>query len=318
MMKYVLLMTAALTLIGCGQAKDAADATKDKMASAADSAKSSASSAMKSAETMVGAGFDSAKLSTILAAQPAKVKTRYTYRNPKETLEFFEIEPGMTVVEALPGGGWYSKILLPYLGEDGGLIGADYALDMWPHFGGFATPEFIEKKKSWPTEWTAQATEWRGETGPTISAFAFGTRDETLDGTADAALFIRAMHNLNRFTDKGDYMGKALADVNALLKDGGILGVVQHRAPEGNSAESSTGSNGYLKQSEVIAAVEAAGFSLVESSEINANAKDVPSNSDIVWRLPPSMSTSSEDEALKAEMAAIGESDRMTLKFVKR
>lgn len=322
MMKHFLLLTAALTLAACSQAKDSAQNVVKEAADAASNVtqatKDTVTDAVKSTGAMMESGFDSAKLSTILAAQPAKVKARYTYRHPKETLEFFEIEPGMTVVEALPGGGWYTKILLPYLGEEGGLIGADYALDMWSHFGGFATAEFIEKKKSWPTEWTAQAIEWRGETGPKVEAFAFGNRDTSLDGTADAALFIRALHNLNRFSDKGDYMGQALADVHALLKDGGILGVVQHRAPESNSAEASTGSNGYLKQSDLIATIEAAGFKLVDTSEINANAKDTPSNSDIVWRLPPSMSTSSEDEALKAEMTAIGESDRMTLKFVKR
>jgi len=74
------------------------------------------------------------QLATVLDAQPEKVKARYQYRHPQETLEFFGIEPGMTVMEALPGGGWYSKILLPYLGKDGHLIGADYDLDMYAAF----------------------------------------------------------------------------------------------------------------------------------------------------------------------------------------
>jgi len=86
-------------------------------------------------------------LDTILAAQPDDVKARYQYRHPDQTLTFFGIEPGMTVVEALPGGGWYTKILLPLLGEEGTLIGADYALDMWPKFG-FMNDEQLEAKKT--------------------------------------------------------------------------------------------------------------------------------------------------------------------------
>ncbi len=336
-MKNILLTTACLALISCGSSKsDMQDSVKDTGETASDTVKDIRTKADSAKDALIdeaqsvtdklnatisadsGAGFDSVKLSAILADQPAKIKARYPYRNPKETLEFFGIEPSMTVVEALPGGGWYSKILLPYLGQDGKLIGVDYALDMWSHFGGFATPEFIENKKSWPKEWTAQAIEWRGENGPDITAFAFGSRDTSLDGTADAALFIRAMHNLNRFAEKKDYIGEALSDMHALLKPGGILGVVQHRAPEDNSAESSTGQNGYLKQSELIKTIEAAGFTLIEASEINANKNDKPSNSDIIWRLPPSLSTSREDDTLKAQMLAIGETDRMTLKFVKQ
>lgn len=310
-LKTFLCLTAVCALSACG---GSTHTVQDGVPT--DSARVATDTLATSAQ--VTRGFDDAKLTKILADQPAPVKARYTYRHPKETLEFFGIEPGMTVVEALPGGGWYSKILLPYLGEDGRLIGADYALDMWTHFGGFANAEFLEKKKSWPQEWTAQAQQWRGEAGPDVSAFAFGARDKALDGTADAALFIRALHNLNRFSDKSDYIGQALGDVQALLKPGGILGVVQHRAPEGNSPDSSSGSQGYLKQAQLIETIEAAGFDLVETAEFNANPKDIPSNSDIVWRLPPSLSTSSENEALKAQMIAVGESDRMTLKFVKR
>src|SRR5690606_39749337 len=118
----------------------------------------------------VPAHADSARLAAVLAAQPDDVKARYEYRHPQETLEFFGIEPGMTVVEALPGGGWYSKILLPYLGKDGTLIGADYSMEMWPLFGGFATPEFIEKRKTWVTDAVEAAQEWRGEHGAKASA----------------------------------------------------------------------------------------------------------------------------------------------------
>ena len=91
-------------------------------------------------------------LTAILAAQPEEVQARYPYRNPQATLEFFEIEPGMTVVEALPGGGWYSKLLLPYLGSEGQLVGINYAIDLWPNFA-FASEEFLANIVNWPTTW---------------------------------------------------------------------------------------------------------------------------------------------------------------------
>lgn len=255
----------------------------------------------------------------LLAAQPDEVKARYEYRHPKETLEFFEIKPGMTVAEVLPGKVWYSQFLLPLIGDEGTLIGMDYALDMWGNFG-FANEEFLAKKKDWPTTWVDGVKEWRGENTADLAAFTFGNRDTSMDGKVDAILFIRALHNMSRFNDKGGYMDQAFTDSYALLKTGGTLGVVQHRAPEGTSADWAKGQNGYLKQSDVIRIAEAAGFKLDAASEINANPKDKPSeaNKDIVWRLPPSLGTSAKDDELRAKMKAIGESDRMTLKFVKK
>ena len=101
------------------------------------------------------------------------------------------------------------------------------------------------------------------------------------------------------------------------MKPGGIVGVVQHSGPESNSDEWATGANGYLKESAVIAAFEEAGFELAATSDINANEADVPSNEAFVWRLPPSLSGTEEGTPERAEMEAIGESNRMTLKFKK-
>jgi predicted methyltransferase len=302
-LKTLFLTGAALTLAACGN--NNADVKK------------AASEISGTAKPEMAMKANSAKLATILDAQSDKAKARYEARNPKETLEFFGIVPGMTVVESLPGGGWYSKILVPYLGNEGHLVGVDYSIKMWPEFGGFATPEFIEKKKTWATEWVEGAQAWRAGTTGAISAFTFGGRDEAMDGSVDAALFIRAMHNLSRFEEKGGYMSEALADTYALLKPGGIVGVVQHQGPESNSDEWATGSKGYLKKSDIIAKFKAAGFDLVKESAINENTKDVPSNEDVVWRLPPSLATSREDADLKAKMEAIGESNRMTLLFKK-
>lgn len=305
--KTLFLAATALTLVACGNGgADAELDTKKAAAEAADKVKID-----------MAAKANSAKLATILAAQPDKAKARYDSRNPQETLEFFGITPGMTVVEALPGGGWYSKILVPYLGDEGHLIGVDYSLAMWPEFGGFATPEFIENKKTWAPEWVEGAQAWRAGSTGNISAFAFGDRDTSLDGTVDAALFIRALHNLARFEDEGSYLSEALADTNALLKTGGIVGVVQHQGPEANDDKWAEGDNGYMKKSQLIAAFKAAGFELVKESGINENPKDVPTNDELVWRLPPSFATSGDDAELKATLEAIGESNRMTLLFKK-
>jgi len=102
-----------------------------------------------------------------------------------------------------------------------------------------------------------------------------------------------------------------------VLKPGGTMGVVQHHAREDMSDEFADGSHGYLKKSFVIAAAEQAGFEFVAESDINANPNDQPGEEDIVWRLPPSFATSAEDPELKAKLAAVGESNRMTLKFRK-
>jgi predicted methyltransferase len=264
------------------------------------------------------ASADSDKLAAVLAAQPDDVKARYQYRHPQETIEFFGIEPGMTVVEGLPGGGWYSKILLPYLGSEGRLVGANYPLDLWPNFS-FANEEFMAEMSQWLETWPADAEEWRGEDGASIDAFWFGAMPKEMAGTADVVFFVRMLHNTWRFQSegKGDYLDMAINDAYDALKPGGVLGVVQHHARDDVSDEWANGSHGYMKKQFVIDRVVAAGFELVAESDINANDKDQPSGDDIVWRLPPSFATSRDNEELKAQYAAIGESNRMTLKFRK-
>ena len=259
-------------------------------------------------------------LAGILAAQPAATQARYIYRNPLETLEFFGITPGMTVTEALPGGGWYSKLLLPYLNEAGRLIGADYPTALWPNFP-FANEEYMAKKATWVADWTLEAQGWRQADDASVNAFIFGEMPADLEGSADAVLLIRALHNLARFSDSSDqdnnYLGQTLQDVFSILKPGGIVGVVQHQAPEDAPDAWANGSAGYLKKSFVIDQMTQAGFEFVNSSDINNNANDQPTTDDIVWRLPPSFATSGDDNEKKAAMLAIGESTRMTLKFIK-
>lgn len=261
--------------------------------------------------TGIGAGAQadaaSDTLDTILAAQPDTAKARYQYRHPKETLEFFGVKPGMTVADALPGA-YYSRILLPYLGDDGALIGVTYSMahrtiDFKDREDG---KERLERHAGWPERFVASAQEWRGGSKAAISAYHFGDIPASLDSTVDVFLMFRATHHLYKHEEQGGTLSDGLADIMRVLKPGGTLGIVQHRAPEGNSDDWAKGFNGYLKQSAVIKALTDAGFEFVGSSEINANPKDQPTEQDYVWRLPPA--GSAED---------IGESDRMTLRFRK-
>ncbi|XOV82572.1 MAG: class I SAM-dependent methyltransferase [bacterium] len=318
-MRYALatlIFPLFLVLSGCGQGTESAS-TLSAEASADDSP---ASADTPSAPAEMAAPAMSDSLATILEAQPDAVKARYEHRHPQETLEFFGIEPGMTVGEALPGGGWYSKILLPYLGSDGALVGIDYPLALWPNFA-FADADYLATKATWVADWTAQAQGWRGSDDASVSAFVFGAMPESAAASMDAVLLIRALHNLARFSDPADdeknYLQIVLNDIYRGLKPGGVVGIVQHEAREDMPDAWATGAAGYLKKSFVIAQMEAAGFEFVSASDINSNPADQPTTDDIVWRLPPSLATSGDNPTLREEMLAIGESNRMTLKFVK-
>jgi len=254
-------------------------------------------------------------LAAVLAAQPADVKERYGARHPAETLAFFEVKAGDTVIETLPGGGWYSGILHPYLGENGKLIGAHYPMGVMERLGldKDRLQAMLERNAYWPKTTLAKAV----SKGGALEAFDMTQMPERYIGTADKVLFIRSLHNLSRFNKEGGFRDKAIAEAFRALKPGGIAGVEQHRAPEAASDNWAEGSNGYMKQSQVIAAFEAAGFKLVDTSEINANPKDKPTEADNVWRLPPALRGLEKDSEKWRAMKEIGESDRMTLKFVK-
>lgn len=256
-------------------------------------------------------------LAEVLAAQPDEFQARYDWRHPRETLEFFGILPGMTVVEGLPGGGWYSQILVPYLGSEGRLIGANYPHEMWPLFG-FFDQEFIDSMETWTTDWPQLAEEqWKGEHGASVEAFEFGSMPDEMEGRADAVLLVRVLHNLARFEEQGGFLTTALDEIYRVLKPGGIVGVVQHAARPGVPDDRADGSRGYLKKEFVIDRMTEAGFEFVDSSDVNENPADQPGEEDIVWRLPPSLMTSEDDPELRASMEEIGESHRMTLRFRK-
>lgn len=252
--------------------------------------------------------FDSEKLNKVLDQQEASVQARYSYRHPDKTLEFFRIAPGMTVAEVLPGGGWYSKILLPYLGPEGKLIGLDYSLDLWKK----AAPAYVETKKTWADTWPKSIQPEATSDSAELSAYLMSDVPESLYGKVDRVLFFRALHIPNRVGE--EYIVNALETSHKLLKKGGIVGVVQHEAMESKTDSYANGRNGYLKKSRVIQLFTENGFQLMGSTNINQNAKDRPADDEQVWRLPPSLRTSDDK---KAQMEAIGESNRMTLIFRK-
>jgi predicted methyltransferase len=247
--------------------------------------------------------------------QPADVKERYGYRHPEETLSFFGVTPGMTVYEALPGRGWYTKILAAGLGQEGKIVGVDYPLEIYSLFG-FFSEERLAKKKTWAKDWVEDASTWAKPGGAEINAFVFGTLADEVAGKADMFLLIRALHNLARFEQQGGHLTLALQDVFRSLKPGGVVGVVQHLAPESATDEWANGSNGYLKKSFVIEKMKKAGFKLEAESDVNLNPLDHPSDKENVWRLPPSMSGGETSEN-QMKYKQIGESTRMTLRFRK-
>ncbi len=264
------------------------------------------------APASAGLGFDEAAYNAVDSARPEMDKARDKYRHPKGTLEFFGIGPETKVVEVLPGGGWYTRILLPLVAEKGAFAGLNYDPEMMKAaFGDRMTEERLEGARKWPETYPAKAAEFVEGT-PEINAWNFGSVSEDAHGTYDAVLFIRALHNMSRA--EGEWRANALKDAYNLLKPGGVVGVVQHRAPDDAEGALASGSAGYLVQEDVIAAFEEAGFKLDAISDINANPMDKPEAGDIVWRLQPSLRGPDET---KEAMKAIGESNRMTLKFVK-
>jgi predicted methyltransferase len=219
---------------------------------------------------------------------PANV-ARDRYRHPAETLAFFGVTPTQTVVEYVPGGGWYAEILAPLLRDHGQYYGTQPA--------GKGLDTLGAKLAADPATYgTAKLVAW-----PAQGVIA--------DGSVDTVLTFRNVHNMV-MADKAEAGFKRFF---AMLKPGGVLGVVDHRLPaDRDSAVEKT--SGYLKVATVRALAEQAGFVLEAQSEINANPKDTADWPDGVWTLPPSYARGETD---RARYAAIGESDRMTLRFRK-
>jgi predicted methyltransferase len=248
---------------------------------------------------------DTKTMLTAIVASPHREpgnKDRDSARHPIETLELFGAQPTSTVVELGAGGGWYTELLAPLLADHGKLIvagpDADAPAGKMSTASGKALDLFLLK-----------SPELFGKV-QRVGIVSADTMKLAPDGTVDIVIAMREMHNWQR---RGE-LDKYLAAIHAALKPGGTLGVEQHRAVAGTKVETSA-DTGYLDQQWVIDRVTAAGFTLADKSEINANPKDTKDYPKGVWTLPPNYREGDKD---KAKYTAIGESDRMTLKFAKK
>lgn len=226
-------------------------------------------------------------------------RARDQYRHPVETLRFFGVRPNHTVVEIWPGGGWYTEILAPYLKAGGGT------------YYGVASERQLAGVRRLMAANPAIYGDIRTAAFPALQP----TDTRVPDGTADVVLTFRNVHNfvMGSGNNNQDFSATAFQQMFAMLKPGGTLGVVDHRLPEGADAARERNS-GYVKVSSVRRMAEAAGFRFVGASEINANPRDTADWPGGVWTLPPTYRLGAVD---REKYAAIGESDRMTLRFEK-
>jgi predicted methyltransferase len=232
-------------------------------------------------------------------------KARDRYRHPKETLEFFGLRSDMTVVEIWPASGWYTDVIAPVLRDGGKLYAAQYGEN--PPFDYQRHELEIFRDKIADTDVYGDVE---------ITALAFPDELEIAPpGSADLVVTFRNAHN---WFDPGygppNAPELAFAAMYEALKPGGVLGIVDHRWPD-PATEDPQAANGYLSEQRVIEYAEAAGFELVASSDVNRNPRDTHDHPNGVWTLPPDLAV--RDEADRARYLQIGESDRLTLKFVK-
>ena len=227
---------------------------------------------------------------------------RDKYRHPVETLEFWGVTPTSNVLEIGPGEGWYTEILAPLLATKGHLSvtasNPDGPADQRSTFYGQRLKKFLDR-----------SPELYGK----VDRILFDSKAPDLkqEGKLDVIIVARAMHGLHR--DK--LLNGFLAEMYKGLKVGGVLAIEQHRAKDDANPDE-VSKNGYLPQKWLIEQIEAAGFKLAgKPSEVNANPKDTKDYAEGVWTLPPSLALKDKD---KQKYVDIGESDRMTLKFVKQ
>lgn len=225
-------------------------------------------------------------------SRPSEEKARDEYRHPFRTLEFFGVKPDMTVVEIWPGGGWYTDILAPYLHDHGKLYEAVSK--------GENAAEYKKKLADDPARFGKVVVTQLDPPDQMEIAPA---------GAADMIVTFRNVHNWMR----GGNAEAVFKEFFAALRPGGILGIEEHRG-DPHTPQDPKAASGYVQQDYVIKLAEEAGFHLAAKSEINANPKDTKDYPKGVWTLPPTLRLGDTD---KAKYLAIGESDRMTLKFVK-
>jgi predicted methyltransferase len=231
-----------------------------------------------------------------------QARARDVYRHPKETLQFFGIEPTQTVLEIAPGGGWYTDILAPYLHDAGHLYEAQYVSPL---------PELSAEERAGDAAYMRKLASAPAIYGNVVVGTLRAGEFTGFDANErfDLVLTFRNIHN---WMKDGELDANLRAFYRA-LKHGGALGVEEHRARPGTSLQQMI-DTGYVTEAFVIEHAQAAGFVLAARSEINANARDTKDYPHGVWSLPPTYAGGDADRARYAE---IGESDRMTLKFIK-
>lgn len=227
-------------------------------------------------------------------------RARDRYRHPVETLTFFGLEPDATVVELSPGGGWYTEILAPALSQ-GTLVTAIPDPEGDPeYYGTRLARQHLEMVEGNPAVF--------GNVEPRVWTFPDRTSLGE-PGSADMVVTFRSFHGWVRRGQAADVIAAAYE----VLEPGGVFAVVQHRAPEGADA-AEWAEKGYVPEATIVELAEAAGFRIDARSEINANPDDTKDHPEGVWTLPPTLRLGDQD---RARYEAIGESDRMTLRFVK-
>lgn len=220
-------------------------------------------------------------------------------RHPKATLEFFGLKEDMSVVELAPGGGWYTEVLAPLLRENGAYYAAHYTLN-GSAYTRRSVGAYLQK--------LGENDDIYGNV--TVTTLSPSEQVEIAPaGSADMVVAFRNVHSWMR----ADTLGETFVAAFNALKSGGVFGIVQHRAKDGRSADAMK-ETGYVSEDLVIAAAKSVGFELADRSEVNANPKDTADHPKGVWELPPGLRG---DESTRAARMAVGESDRMTLKFVK-
>jgi predicted methyltransferase len=240
-------------------------------------------------------------LTRLLAAdyRSEENRARDRYRHPKETLLFFGIRPELTVMEVWPEPGWYTEILAPLLREKGKYYAAVIGADPGSKYITERLDNFQKKLSARPDLYDKVA----------VVPFPVDGTDAVPPGSVDMVVTFRNIHNWMA----RDYAMHAFASMYRALKPGGVLGVVEHR---GNAAvaQDPRAKSGYVNEDFAVRLIEAQGFRLVAKSEVNANPKDTKDYEQGVWTLPPSYRLGDKDHD---KYAAIGESDRFTLRFVK-